>query len=90
MRMISRIDELKTFAQSTTGAVSFYQGYLGSLGAVGCFALIAVISIPLPIALGRLLLLFLALACIGGIAIASKWHGLLTGVEAEINSRVTS
>ena len=88
MRMISRMDELKAFAQSTTGAASFYQGYIGSLSVVGCFALIAVTAVPLPLALGKALLLFLALACIGGIAIAAKWHGLMTGVEAEINSRI--
>ena len=76
MPRFSRKVDLKLLPRDTTGAVSLDQAYISSMAVVGCLAVIALFSIDYSIVLDKLFLVVLSLACIGGIAVAARWHGI--------------
>ena len=78
MTTISRTVGPPAIERGTAGSLPIEQSYIGSLGSVGCFAVIGLLTMPSWIVLERLFLLALSLACIGGIVIAAKWHGVLS------------
>jgi Flp pilus assembly pilin Flp len=78
MTMFSRMVGLQRFVHDTDGAVTLDNAVLISLAAVACFAVIGLLGAPISIVLGKVMLLSISLACIAGITILAKWHGVLS------------
>ena len=87
----SRGDVTPSLARLSFDVLPIGEALIASLGAVGCFAVIATFCLPFSIVLGKLLLLLLALACIGGIAICAKWHGVISdAVDEHVKTRINT
>jgi hypothetical protein len=89
MVKITRMVLLQSFARSSDGAVTLDNAVLISLAAVACFAVIGLLGAPFSIVLGKVLLLSIALACIAGLTIMAKWHGVLSpDTEVQANTGI--
>lgn len=91
MTNMSRSYGVTSLTRFSSDVMPIGEAFVGSLGAVGCFSLIAVFCLPFSIVLGKVLLLLLSLACIGGITICARWHGVIAeAVEEHVEARINT